>query len=167
MRGEQCVAHGDHQGGFRLRQEHPPPHREERGAGGEYLVNLVTKMIKVELRLIVRGKAKRKTILCQSLKGGTTQVLEETNKAGLNALLLAVHTGQPEVGNILTASEHTGHIIMTKVVCKLLECGANPDSRDNDGETAVHAAVREESSQMLQILLKVPTPASTSNPHSH
>ena len=56
---------------------------------------------------------------------------------------------------------------MTKVVCKLLECGANPDSRDNDGETAVHAAVREESSQMLQILLKVPTPASTSNPHSH
>lgn len=130
-------------------------------------MNLVTKMIKVELRLIVRGKAKRKTILCQSLKGGTTQVLEETNKAGLNALLLAVHTGQPEVGNILTASEHTGHIIMTKVVCKLLECGANPDSRDNDGETAVHAAVREESSQMLQILLKVPTPASTSNPHSH
>ena len=61
-------------------------------------MNLVTKMIKVELRLIVRGKAKRKTILCQSLNGGTTQVLEETNKAGLNALLLAVHTGQPEVG---------------------------------------------------------------------
>ena len=38
----------------------------------------------------------------------------------------------------------------------LLECGANPDSRDNDGESAVHAAVREESPHMLQILLKVP-----------
>lgn len=38
----------------------------------------------------------------------------------------------------------------------LLECGANPDSRDKDGESAVHAAVREESPQMLQILLKVP-----------
>ena len=37
----------------------------------------------------------------------------------------------------------------------LLECGASPDSRDNDGESAVHAAVREESPQMLQILLKV------------
>jgi Rel/ankyrin family protein len=77
-----------------------------------------------------------KSILRLIEKSGEQEVLEETNKAGLNALLLAVHTGQPEV------------------VCKLLECGANPDSRDNDGESAVHAAVREESSQMLQILLK-------------
>jgi ankyrin repeat protein len=77
-----------------------------------------------------------KSILRLIEKSGEQEVLEETNKAGLNALLLAVHTGQPEV------------------VCKLLECGANPDSQDNDGESAVHAAVREESSQMLQILLK-------------
>ena len=46
----------------------------------------------------------------------------------------------------------------------LLECGASPDSRDNDGESAVHAAVREESSQMLQILLKVGA-ANLSNIH--
>ena len=50
----------------------------------------------------------------------------------------------------------TTTIIITKVVGMLLECGANPDSRDNDGESAVHAAVREESPHMLQILLKVP-----------
>jgi len=69
-------------------------------------------------------------------KSGEQEVLEETNKAGLSALLLAVHTHQPEV------------------VEMLLDCGANPDSRDHDGESAVHAAVREESAQMLQILLK-------------
>jgi len=77
-----------------------------------------------------------KVILRLVEKSGEQEVLEETNKAGLNALLLAVHTGQPEV------------------VSMLLECGANPDSRDKDGESAVHAAVREESPQMLQILLK-------------
>merc|ERR1712110_1153126 len=60
----------------------------------------------------------------------------ETNKAGLSALLLAVHTHQPEV------------------VEMLLDCGANPDSRDHDGESAVHVAVREEDYNMLQILLK-------------
>jgi len=69
-------------------------------------------------------------------KSGEQEVLEETNKAGLSALLLAIQTDQPEV------------------VSMLLECGASPDSRDNDGESAVHAAVREESPQMLQILLK-------------
>jgi len=69
-------------------------------------------------------------------KSGEQEVLEETNKAGLSALLLAVHTNQPEV------------------VSMLLEFGACPDSRDLDGESAVHAAVREESPQMLHILLK-------------
>ena len=37
----------------------------------------------------------------------------------------------------------------------LLDSGANPDSRDRDGESAVHVAVREEDYNMLQILLKV------------
>merc|ERR1719189_355735 len=69
-------------------------------------------------------------------KSGEQEVLEETNKAGLSALLLAVHTHQPEV------------------VEMLLDRGANPDSRDHDGESVVHAAVRAESAQMLQILLK-------------
>jgi len=86
--------------------------------------------------IIKEAKDSVKTILRLIEKSGEQEVLEETNKAGLNALLLAVHTDQAEV------------------VCLLLECGANPDSRDKDGESAVHAAVREESSHMLQILLK-------------
>ena len=52
-------------------------------------------------------------------------------------------------------SQDIAIIVITKVVEMLLGCGANPDSRDHDGESAVHAAVREESAQMLQILLKV------------
>merc|ERR1712130_771121 len=86
--------------------------------------------------IIKEAKDSVKTILRLIEKSGEQEVLEETNKAGLNALLLAVHTDQSEV------------------VCLLLECGANPDSQDKDGESAVHAAVREESSHMLQILLK-------------
>ena len=42
-----------------------------------------------------------------------------------------------------------------QVVSLLLDSGANPDSRDRDGESAVHVAVREEDYNMLQILLKV------------
>ena len=108
---------------------------------------------------------REKLNLQQNLKSEPHQVLEETNKAGLNALLLAVHTDQAEVAItifvicktfliLILPGSDTGYI--TQVVCLLLECGANPDSRDKDGESAVHAAVREESSHMLQILLKVP-----------
>jgi len=86
--------------------------------------------------IIKEAKDSVKTILRLIEKSGQQEVLEETNKAGLNALLLAVHTDQPEV------------------VCLLLESGANPDCRDKDGESGVHAAVREESAQMLRILLK-------------
>ena len=37
-------------------------------------------------------------MLNAAIMNWTYQVLEETNKAGLSALLLAVHTHQPEVG---------------------------------------------------------------------
>ena len=61
-------------------------------------------------------------------------------------------------------SQDIAIIVITKVVEMLLDRGANPDSRDHDGESAVHAAVREESAQMLQILLKVPN-TRIQNPH--
>merc|ERR1712223_569566 len=77
-----------------------------------------------------------KMILRLIEKSGEHEVLEETNKIGLSALLIAIRTGQQDV------------------VSLLLDSGANPDSRDRDGESAVHVAVREEDYNMLQILLK-------------
>merc|ERR1712223_728940 len=77
-----------------------------------------------------------KMILRLIEKSGDHEVLEETNKIGLSALLIAIRTGQHDV------------------VSLLLDSGANPDSRDRDGESAVHVAVREEDYNMLQILLK-------------
>jgi len=77
-----------------------------------------------------------KMILRLIEKSGEHEVLEETNKIGLSALLIAIRTGQHDV------------------VSLLLDSGANPDSRDRDGESAVHVAVREEDYNMLQILLK-------------
>merc|ERR1719229_2012518 len=77
-----------------------------------------------------------KMILRLIEKSGDNEVLEETNKIGLSALLIAIRTGQHDV------------------VSLLLDSGANPDSRDRDGESAVHVAVREEDYNMLHILLK-------------
>ena len=50
---------------------------------------------------------------------------------------------------------HNAPHAKNQVVSLLLDSGANPDSRDRDGESAVHVAVREEDYNMLQILLKV------------
>ena len=129
-----------------------------------------------------------------------SQVLEETNKIGLSALLIAIRTGQHDVRSTVTIAiiiiviviiifiisnysqsfvnfdfamswtvsaqclptnrskqyePHNANHTKNQVVSLLLDSGANPDSRDRDGESAVHVAVREEDYNMLQILLKV------------
>jgi len=62
---------------------------------------------------------------------------------------------------------HNAHHAKNQVVSLLLDSGANPDSRDRDGESAVHVAVREEDYNMLQILLKVQFNLSGALAHFH
>jgi NF-kappa-B inhibitor alpha len=68
-------------------------------------------------------------------KSGQHEILDEANKSGVPLLQLAVQAGQPEVVRLLLASR------------------VSPDCRDGDGESAVHAAVREDSADMLEQLL--------------
>merc|ERR1712200_366136 len=90
----------------------------------------------LQMAILKEASDSIKMILRLIEKSGDHEVLEETNKIGLSALLIAIRTGQQAV------------------VSLLLDSGANPDSRDRDGESAVHVAVREEDYNMLQILLK-------------